>query len=61
MKNAAALKQMKSDLASWFTTIDKPGLPGKFKAWMFQHGILPTILWLLLIYEVTNNNSSGTR
>jgi len=32
--------------------VDKSGLPGKFKAWIYQHGILPQILWPLLIYEV---------
>ena len=28
------------------------GLPGKFKAWLFQHGLLPRLMWLLTIYEV---------
>ncbi|KAK1892351.1 Glutamyl-tRNA reductase [Dissostichus eleginoides] len=31
-------------------SVDKSGLPGKFKAWVYQHGILPRILWPLLIY-----------
>lgn len=26
------------------------GLPGRFKAWIYQHSILPRILWPLLIY-----------
>ncbi|XP_070689483.1 uncharacterized protein [Pempheris klunzingeri] len=52
LKDAAALQQTKSDLTSWLTAIDKSGLPGKFKAWMYQHGVLPRILWPLLIYEV---------
>ena len=32
--------------------LDKSGLPRKFKAWVCQHGILPRILWPLLIYAV---------
>lgn len=32
--------------------MDRSGLPGKFKAWIYQHGILPRILWPLLVYEV---------
>ncbi|KAL0159871.1 hypothetical protein M9458_043596, partial [Cirrhinus mrigala] len=28
------------------------GLPGKFKAWIYQHGILPRLLWPLLKYQV---------
>ncbi len=39
-------------LATWLTAIDKSGLPGKFKAWIYQHGVLPRILWPLLVYEV---------
>lgn len=27
-------------------------MPGKFKAWIYQHSILPRILWPLLVYEV---------
>jgi len=32
--------------------VDKSGLPGIFKAWAYQHGVLPRILWPLLIFEV---------
>ena len=52
LKDAAAVQQAKSDLSTWLTAIDKSGLPGKFKAWMYQHGVLPRILWPLLVYEV---------
>ncbi|KAJ3600351.1 hypothetical protein NHX12_031336 [Muraenolepis orangiensis] len=34
------------------TTSIQSGLPGKFKAWVYQHGILPRILWPLLVYAV---------
>lgn len=30
----------------------RSGLPGKFNAWIYQHGVLPRILWPLLVYEV---------
>ena len=33
--------------------IDKTGLPEKFKAWIYQHGLLPRIAWPLLLYEIT--------
>lgn len=32
--------------------MDKSGLPGRFKAWIYQHTILPRILWPLLVYTV---------
>ena len=27
-------------------------LPGRFKAWLFQHAVLPRILWPLLVYDI---------
>ena len=32
---------------------DEINLPGKLKAWIFQHGLLPRLLWPLQIYKVT--------
>ena len=40
----AALKGLKS--------IDKTCLPGKMKAWRYQHGLLPNLLWPLQMYEI---------
>ncbi|KAL7841023.1 hypothetical protein SRHO_G00247140 [Serrasalmus rhombeus] len=37
---------------TWLLAVDKSGLPGKFKAWIYQHSILPCLLWPLLVYEV---------
>ena len=34
-------------------SIDSTGLPGKLKAWCFQHGLLPRLLWPLQVYEVS--------
>ena len=32
--------------------IDKTCLPGKMKAWCYQHGLLPSLLWPLQMYEI---------
>jgi hypothetical protein len=32
--------------------VDKRKLPGKYIAWIFQHGVLPRLLWPLLIYQM---------
>ena len=32
--------------------IDKSDLPGKFKSWIFQHGLLPRLLWPLMVNEI---------
>ncbi|XP_056097411.1 uncharacterized protein LOC130076370 [Rhinichthys klamathensis goyatoka] len=52
LRDAASIKATNQDLETWLAAVDKSGLPGKFKAWIYQHGILPRILWPLLVYEV---------
>ena len=48
-----SIKQTTRQFSEWLSTIDKSGLPGKFKAWIYQHGLLPRTLWPLLVYEFT--------
>ncbi|XP_062872774.1 uncharacterized protein LOC134334411 [Trichomycterus rosablanca] len=52
LRDSGALQQTKADLTAWLAAIDKSGLPGKFKTWIYQHGVLPRLLWPLLVYEV---------
>ena len=33
-------------------SIDKTCLPGRMKAWCYQHGLLPSLLWPLQMYEI---------
>ena len=51
LRDAASIKNTCEELEGWLKDVDKTGLPGKFKAWVYQHGILPRILWPLLLYE----------
>lgn len=44
---------------AWVTVVDKSGLPRMFKVWIYQHGILPRLLWPLLIYEVLGTIMEG--
>ena len=43
---------MRSQTNEWLKSVDKSGLPGSYKAWCYQHGILPRLAWPLFIYEV---------
>lgn len=52
LKDTAALQATSEELGTWLTAVDKSGLPGKFKARIYQHGILPRLLWPLLVYDV---------
>ncbi|KAK0148843.1 hypothetical protein N1851_010754 [Merluccius polli] len=58
LKDTAAIHATNLELEAWLATVDKSGLP-KFKAWIYQHGILPRILWPLLIYEVPISTIEG--
>ncbi len=52
LKDRDSIKANVADLEGWLRTVDKSRLPGRFKAFVYQHGILPRILWPLLIYKV---------
>ncbi|XP_034721949.1 uncharacterized protein LOC117940937, partial [Etheostoma cragini] len=47
-----SIASMEKQLEEWLRRIEKSGLPGKFKAWLYQHGLLPRLMWLLTVYEV---------
>ncbi|KAK0131593.1 hypothetical protein N1851_033695 [Merluccius polli] len=47
----SSLKNTCEELEAWLKDFDRTGLPGRFKAWIYQQGILPRILWPLLLYE----------
>ncbi|KAL0167254.1 hypothetical protein M9458_039098, partial [Cirrhinus mrigala] len=52
LKDSAAIQKSSEELGAWHTKVDKSGLPGRFKAWIYQHSILPRVLWPLLVYAV---------
>jgi hypothetical protein len=45
-------QHVKQQLQEGLKKIEKTSLPGKFKAWIFQHGMLPRLLWPLMLYEI---------
>ena len=51
--NINQTKELKPTVTSWLKKVDTNGLPGKYKAWIYQHGILllPRFMWFLLVYE----------
>lgn len=49
LRDTSSIQENCSELDSWLKAGDKSGLPAKFKAWVYQHGILPRILWTVLI------------
>lgn len=53
LKDVTVIKEVVEQLEEWLKIVDKSGLPGRYKAWCYQYGILPRILWPLLVYEFT--------
>lgn len=47
-----SIEYTKKRFQTWLKIIDGSGLSGKYKVWIYQHGIVPRLMWLLLIYEV---------
>ena len=52
LNDKASIAETHSQLSIWLVEVEECGLPGKFKIWIYQHGILPRILWPLLVYEI---------
>ncbi|XP_063420791.1 uncharacterized protein LOC134706007 [Mytilus trossulus] len=47
------IRKIEQQVSEGMRNIDKTGLPGKLKAWIYQHGLLPRISWPLMLYEIT--------
>lgn len=54
LKDQGNIKQLEGKVTEGLKNIDKTELPRKFKAWMYQHGLLPRLLWPLTLYEVSS-------
>ena len=51
LRDTNAVRAAIGDLELWLTRVDMSGLPGRFKAWIYQHSVLPRILWPLFVYD----------
>ena len=51
LKDTNAVLAAVGDLELWLTRVDKSGLPGCFKAWIYHHAVLLRILWPLFVYD----------
>ena len=56
LKDALAIQKTRDCLERWLNKIDRASLPERFKVWIYQHVLLPKILWPLTIYEFTSYN-----
>lgn len=61
LKDSAAIQKSSEELGAWLTKVDKPGLPGRFKAWIYQHSISSFLRkWLGLPHSLASAALYGT-
>ena len=46
------VKKLKNQVADGLKKIDRCGLLGKFKAWLYQHALLPRLIWPMMLYGI---------
>ncbi|KAK0141013.1 hypothetical protein N1851_022001 [Merluccius polli] len=60
LNDKKSVKEILIQAETWMTSLEKSGLPGKYKAWGYQHGVrLPRLLWPLLVYKVPVSTVEG--
>jgi hypothetical protein len=52
LRDTTSIPSTCTELDGWLKSVDKYGLPGKFKAWIYQQAILPRMIWPLLVHAV---------
>ena len=59
LKDTNNISRTKNQLQDGLKMIYKTGLPGKFKAWFYQHGLLSRLLWPHILYEIATSTVEG--
>ena len=45
LSDKESVTEMQQQCDDWMKAVDKSGLPGKYKTWIYQHGVLPRLLY----------------
>ena len=59
LKDKEAATKLKEQVDQGLKKIDGTLLPGKFKVWMYQHSLLPRLIWPLMLYELPTTAVEG--
>ncbi|RXN21510.1 hypothetical protein ROHU_024089 [Labeo rohita] len=59
LNDKQSVREMIIQADTWMTSLEKSGLPGRYRAWGYQHGVFPRLLWPLLVYEVPVSTVEG--
>ena len=52
-------KNVEDQLRQWLRLIDRTGLPGKYKTWIYQHGVLSRLMWMVMLYEIPTSTAEA--
>ena len=52
MSDRESICNIHTKIAEWMKEINSSGLPGRFKLWMYQHGVLPRLTWPFTVYTI---------
>ena len=52
MKDVENTKNVMKQLQDYISKVEKCLLPGRFKAWIYHHGVIPKMRWPLMMYEM---------
>ena len=55
------VKRLKIQVEGRLTKRDRSNLPGKYKAWLYQHALLPRLIWPMMLYEVPSSKNRISR
>ena len=59
LNDTSSTNRTKNQLQEGLKQIDQTSLPGKFKTWLYQHGLLPRLMWPLMLYEIAVSTVEG--
>ncbi|XP_052238630.1 uncharacterized protein LOC127849922 [Dreissena polymorpha] len=59
LNDTSSINRTKNQLQDVLKQIDQTSLPGKFKAWLYQHGLLPRLMLPLMLYEKAVSTVEG--
>ena len=52
LNDSENVKRFKQQVSSGLAKIERSLLPGKYKLWFYQHGLLPRLSWPMLMYDI---------
>lgn len=45
LEDSASIQKTSKELKTWLSRVNKSGLPGRFKTWIYQHSILSQVVY----------------